>query len=140
MLKTIFSKNLQKYIYLNKNFKFCDKLDLNTYVKEVDKIMHNIFDKIDEKEYDITENITYTEGVLNIRFSPNKNYVLNIQRPNLQIWLSSPFSGPQRFEFDKETKTWKQIRTGENILDILEKEFNQILKMNNINEELNLKI
>lgn len=39
-------------------------------------------------------------GVLNIRFGPEiGTYVVNKQPPNKQIWLSSPKSGPKRYDY-----------------------------------------
>ena len=43
-------------------------------------------------------------------------YVLNKQQPNLQIWLSSPISGPQRFEMELDDGLWYQIRTKEELI------------------------
>ena len=51
-------------------------------------------------------------------------YVLNKQQPNLQIWLSSPISGPQRFEMELDDGLWYQIRTKEELIQLLEREFN----------------
>ncbi|TNV79186.1 hypothetical protein FGO68_gene10175 [Halteria grandinella] len=52
-----------------------------------------------------------------------KYYVLNKQTPNRQIWLSSPISGPSRFE-KAEDGQWKQNRTNADLLRLLEEEFN----------------
>lgn len=38
-------------------------------------------------------------GVLNLDFSPAGTYVFNKQPPNKQIWLSSPISGPKRYDY-----------------------------------------
>jgi len=38
-------------------------------------------------------------GVLTLSFPPSGTYVLNKQPPNRQIWLSSPVSGPKRFDY-----------------------------------------
>jgi frataxin len=60
-----------------------------------------------------------------------KFYVLNKQTPNRQIWLSSPISGPSRFEFEtgengyNNEGRWKQNRTKEDLLELLSKEFNE---------------
>jgi frataxin len=43
-------------------------------------------------------------GVLNITYPPNGTYVLNKQPPNKQIWLSSPISGPKRFDWTVQGK------------------------------------
>mgnify|MGYP002413229777 CR=1 FL=1 len=47
-------------------------------------------------------------------------YVINKQPPNKQIWLSSPISGPDRFDYIKGR--WTSLRKGEKLFDILEKE------------------
>lgn len=38
-------------------------------------------------------------GVLNFVFPPIGTYVINKQPPNKQIWLSSPISGPKRYDY-----------------------------------------
>ncbi len=38
-------------------------------------------------------------GVLNLDFPPAGTYVFNKQPPNKQIWLSSPISGPKRYDY-----------------------------------------
>lgn len=37
--------------------------------------------------------------MLTITFPPNGTYVINKQPPNKQIWLSSPITGPKRFNW-----------------------------------------
>lgn len=38
-------------------------------------------------------------GVLEVSLPPSGTYVINKQPPNKQIWLSSPVSGPKRYDF-----------------------------------------
>lgn len=45
------------------------------------------------------DEINYADGVLTIEMTDGRAYVLNKQAPNMQVWLSSPISGPQRFEY-----------------------------------------
>lgn len=134
--------NSNNFIFKQSKFSFCQtntsQLDLDTYLKEVDSILNSIYEQIDENEFEMTENIIFVDGVLKVTFSNNKNYVINIQRPNKQIWLSSPFSGPQRFEFDTSDKKWKNIRNKKSLLDILNEELNQLLKDNNISSNITL--
>ncbi|CAD6886510.1 unnamed protein product [Tilletia caries] len=45
--------------------------------------------------------VEYSSGVLNLRLGKaHGTYVLNKQPPNRQIWLSSPSSGPKRFDYE----------------------------------------
>lgn len=44
--------------------------------------------------------VSYGDGVLTVKFGePHGTYVINRQSPNKQIWLSSPKSGPKRYDF-----------------------------------------
>ncbi|KAI5197041.1 frataxin [Aureobasidium subglaciale] len=43
--------------------------------------------------------VEYSAGVLTIAYPPNGTYVVNKQPPTKQIWLSSPVSGPKRFDW-----------------------------------------
>lgn len=70
---------------------------------------------------------------MNITFPPNGTYVLNKQPPNKQIWLSSPISGPKRYDWvlsgesmhQKEGSgngEWVYLRDGTNLTSLLNKE------------------
>jgi frataxin len=128
-------------LYRFRLFKFCadNKISYDQYIKEADRVMNLLFDKIDEKEFDITDNINLSAGVLSFTFRKNKNYVLNVQRPNLQIWLSSPISGPQRYEFDLSTNKWINVRSKKDLLELLGEEINSILDDNGVKDKLELK-
>ena len=71
--------------------------------------------------------------MLNISFPPVGTYVLNKQPPNKQIWLSSPTSGPKRFDYvvsgesmnEKEgsgSYDWVYLRDGTRLSELLRKE------------------
>lgn len=76
--------------------------------------------------------IEYSSGVLNLTLPPYGTYVLNKQPPNLQIWMSSPVSGPSRFEYingswvhhRKEGVKLGELLSGE-LKEILEKSGNE---------------
>ena len=80
------------------------------------------------------EDINYADGVLDIEMHDGRAYVLNKQAPNMQIWLSSPISGPQRFEYDQDTEKWMQIRTDEEVIRLLNTEFNGHFKKEGMDE------
>ncbi|EEQ33631.1 putative ferroxidase [Microsporum canis] len=84
----------------------------------------------------------YSAGVLNVTVPGIGTYVLNKQPPNKQIWLSSPISGPKRFDWviqgdemaEKEGTReytggqWIYLRDGTNLTDILNTELNLELR------------
>lgn len=51
------------------------------------------------------------DGVLTVKFGkPHGTYVINRQTPNKQIWLSSPKSGPKRYDFVNGQWVYKHDR------------------------------
>ncbi|KAJ5605683.1 hypothetical protein N7510_008464 [Penicillium lagena] len=86
------------------------------------------------------EKLTYRNhkqaGVLNITVPAIGTFVLNKQPPNKQIWLSSPISGPKRYDWivggdrmheKQESRPfisgqWVYLRDGSNLTDLLNSE------------------
>lgn len=79
--------------------------------------------------------VEYSAGVLNCQLGNGETYVLNKQPPNKQIWLSSPISGPKRYDWvvsgegmqDKEGSgqgNWIYLRDGSSLTDLLQEELN----------------
>ncbi|KAE8147426.1 Frataxin-like domain-containing protein [Aspergillus avenaceus] len=78
----------------------------------------------------------YSAGVLNVIVPSIGTYVLNKQPPNKQIWLSSPISGPKRYDWvvegdrmheKQESRSfvngqWIYLRDGSNLTDLLNEE------------------
>ena len=98
--------------------KFCDEtLDtLSEYFDEVAEI-ENV-----PKEFDVS----LESGVLTIHVSKTiGTYVINKQAPNKQIWLSSPLSGPKRYDF--LNNTWLYVHDGKYLHQLLEEEFTKHL-------------
>lgn len=72
-------------------------------------------------------------GVLNVTFPGIGTYVINKQPPNKQIWLSSPISGPKRYDYvvygesqaqkeDTAVGSWVYLRDGSNMRDLFAEE------------------
>jgi frataxin len=64
-------------------------------------------------------------GVLTLKLGDNGIYVINKQPPNRQIWLSSPVSGPARFEYNGSD--WVGARDGKSLKEVLDTELSEIL-------------
>jgi frataxin len=74
----------------------------------------------------------FQAGVLEFS-APQGTYVLNKQPPNKQIWLSSPISGPKRYDWvvsgesmhEKEgagSGAWVYLKDGSTLTGLLKKE------------------
>ncbi len=105
----------------------------NLYEKSANKTLEDLTEKFDQIGEELNDEIShyydvaYSSGVLTVKFGPGiGTYVLNKQTPNLQIWLSSPFSGPKRFDF--AAGQWVYSRTGESLHELLAREITASLK------------
>lgn len=74
---------------------------------------------------DLIPDIELTQGVMTLMVPLVGTYVINKQPPNKQIWLSSPVSGPNRF--DLVQGEWVSLRDGSKLLDVLNQELNEVI-------------
>ncbi|KAE8749630.1 hypothetical protein FOCC_FOCC003617 [Frankliniella occidentalis] len=71
--------------------------------------------------------VNYSDGVLTIHFGePYGTYVINRQSPNEQIWLSSPTSGPKRYDYIQGA--WVYRHDGVGLHTLLSREITKIVK------------
>ena len=71
-----------------------------TYNTRADALLERIADRCDELSeiYPLVmKEVNYEGGVLQLDTSAG-SFVLNKQAPKLQIWLSSPISGPHHYD------------------------------------------
>lgn len=97
---------------------------LSSFHSVADETLESILSSaisLEEKHDDLETELA--SGVLTIKFeNAKKSWVLNKQAPNEQIWLSSPISGPARFEL-RDDGTWRHTRQEQRTLrDILRDE------------------
>ncbi|KAF2624106.1 arabinogalactan endo-1,4-beta-galactosidase [Macroventuria anomochaeta] len=103
--------------------------------ERADDYLNELVERLEEAQEKNPEiEVEYSAGVLRVDFiSKQLSYVLNKQPPNKQIWLSSPISGPKRFDWvvlqegqnAKEgggSGDWIYLRDGTSLTDIIRKE------------------
>ncbi|XP_047341122.1 frataxin, mitochondrial-like isoform X1 [Impatiens glandulifera] len=122
---------------------FCDlnepqgptTIDYHSLLKEdeyhqlADSTIHDLLEKLEEygDSVDIDGfDIDYGNQVLTLRLGSLGTYVLNKQTPNRQLWLSSPVSGPSRYDWDRSARAWVYRRTKTNLSNILESELEKL--------------
>ncbi|KAK1437917.1 hypothetical protein QVD17_03717 [Tagetes erecta] len=104
-------------------------LQEDEFHKLADGTIHDLLEKIEEygDSVDIDGfDIDYGNQVLTVKFGSLGTYVLNKQTPNRQIWMSSPVSGPSRFDWDRHDGAWIYRRTKARLLETLESEIQQL--------------
>ncbi|CAG7815086.1 unnamed protein product [Allacma fusca] len=83
------------------------------------------FDEILEKSTLEDVDVSFGSGVLTVKLGRHGTYVINKQTPNKQIWLSSPTSGPKRYDY--VGKTWIYKHSGESLYDLLTAEIPKVV-------------
>ncbi|KAJ2786830.1 Mitochondrial matrix iron chaperone [Coemansia interrupta] len=81
-------------------------------------------DELENDNYDVE----YSSGVLTLKLASHGTYVINKQPPNKQIWLSSPFSGPERYDYDREKEAWFCRHKDESLGALLSREVSEALE------------
>ncbi|CEG62907.1 Mitochondrial chaperone Frataxin [Rhizopus azygosporus] len=105
-------------------------LNTDRYHRLSDEILEHIVakleeigDEIDMKGFDVE----YSQGVMTLSVGEHGTYVINKQPPNHQIWLSSPVSGPQRFDYDEQHRKWFYARYNQTLDEVLNNELSKAL-------------
>ncbi|KAI6197926.1 Ribosomal protein L13 [Aphelenchoides besseyi] len=102
------------------------ELTESEFDRQAERLLHQLTDFFDQlpdrvrthADYDVS----YSMGVLTVVIDPNVGtYVINKQTPNRQIWLSSPKSGPKRYDWIDNK--WVYAHDGVPLLELLESEF-----------------
>ncbi|GAB7350195.1 hypothetical protein MBLNU459_g0855t1 [Dothideomycetes sp. NU459] len=109
-------------------------LEDEEYHERAEQYLDEIVARVEELQENKEDlELDYSAGVLNIVFPPNGTYVLNKQPPNKQIWLSSPITGPKRFDWvvmgesmqhkeESGVGEWIYLRDGTSLTSLLRKE------------------
>mmetsp|Transcript_4209 Transcript_4209/g.10845 ORF Transcript_4209/g.10845 Transcript_4209/m.10845 type:complete len:161 (-) Transcript_4209:98-580(-) len=81
---------------------------------------------VDSNENDGSD-VDFSGDVLTLTLEGRGTFVINKQSPNQQIWLSSPLSGPLRYDLDLNKKDWLCTRDGRSIGETLEKDISSLV-------------
>uniref|UniRef100_A0A8B9MKN2 Frataxin, mitochondrial n=1 Tax=Accipiter nisus TaxID=211598 RepID=A0A8B9MKN2_9AVES len=130
----------------------CSSLDETTYEKLAEETLDSLADFFEDltdkpftpEDYDVSlgvehicpgftdESLWWMErsnksGVLTVKLGGDMGtYVINKQTPNRQIWLSSPTSGPKRYDWTG--RNWVYSHDRVSLHELLSKEFSTALK------------
>ncbi|KAK8562546.1 hypothetical protein V6N13_018869 [Hibiscus sabdariffa] len=94
----------------------------NSTIQDLQEKLEEYGDIVELEGFDVD----YGNEVLTLKLGTLGTYVMNKQTPNRQIWLSSPISGPSRFDWDHNAQAWVYRRTKANLLKLLESELEQL--------------
>ncbi|XP_078482079.1 zinc finger protein ZF(C2H2)-124 [Ciona intestinalis] len=114
-------------VFVTPKYSTLCKLDYEKYSDATLESLSDFFDEISDSDFVSNEFDAFLEsGVLTVRVSKAVGtYVINKQTPNKQIWLSSPISGPKRYDF--EDNSWKYLHNGGYLHHLIEDELKEIV-------------
>ncbi|KAK4197094.1 hypothetical protein QBC40DRAFT_232963 [Triangularia verruculosa] len=104
----------------------------------MDRLLHHLEDLAEERS---DMDVEYSAGVMTVDFGRNTGtYVINKQPPNKQIWLSSPKSGPKRYDYvvlgegqhekqDTAAGEWVYLRDGTSLTELFRDEIGVDISM-----------
>ncbi|XP_069891800.1 frataxin, mitochondrial [Dipodomys merriami] len=106
-------------------------LDDTTYERLAEETLDSLaefFEDLADKPYTSKDyDVSFGSGVLTIKLGGSLGtYVINKQTPNKQIWLSSPSSGPKRYDWTG--KHWVYSHDGMTLHELLAQELTEAFK------------
>ena len=123
-----FSKALSKSTAGEEVPEQVEQLSTNEYHRISEQYLETLFDHLELiSELDHSVDVEYSDGVMTLEIDSIGTYVINKQPPNKQIWLSSPVSGPKRFDYNAANNKWVSLRDGSILGDIIRTELNEAL-------------
>ncbi|SCU88682.1 LADA_0E11518g1_1 [Lachancea dasiensis] len=103
-------------------------LSSDEYHTRSDQFLETLQDQLEQVSDSYPQlipDVELTQGVMTLTVATVGTYVLNKQPPNKQIWLSSPVSGPNRFDLYRHR--WVSLRNGQDLLQLLNQELNAVM-------------
>lgn len=103
-----------------------DQISDSEYLKLANTYLESLIDELEALAEDFPQiDAELNHGVMTLTTAPGKTYVINKQPPNKQIWLSSPISGPKRY--DLIGGKWTTLRDGSELTVLLNSELTEEL-------------
>ncbi|CAK7909445.1 frataxin homolog, mitochondrial [[Candida] anglica] len=104
-----------------------DKLSDSQYSRIANEYLDTLGDELEALSEDFPViDCELSQGVMTLALPPHGTYVINKQPPNKQIWLSSPISGPKRY--DLIGGKWITLRDNSSLTELLEEEISSGLE------------
>lgn len=103
-----------------------DEISDIEYSKVANNYLESLSDELEELAEDFPQiDVELTQGVMTLTVAKERTYVINKQPPNKQIWLSSPYSGPKRY--DLIGGKWITLRDHSLLTELLREELTEEL-------------
>ncbi|ABN68014.1 Frataxin homolog, mitochondrial precursor Contains: Frataxin homolog intermediate form [Scheffersomyces stipitis CBS 6054] len=103
-----------------------DQISVNEYNSISEEYLESLADSLEDLSEKYPQiDCELSHGVMTLTIPPHGTYVINKQPPNKQIWLSSPVSGPKRY--DLIGGQWITLRDGSALTELITEEVSSAL-------------
>lgn len=133
LLKKISYEHVNRILFVFSR-KYSSDLTIRKYHQLADNTIERILYALEQMQQDYPEKtieVEYSQGVLTLDLGHHGTYVLNKQPPNKQIWVSSPISGPKRYDWipskDEKDGKWIYLRDNGILEDLFKSELKEII-------------
>ncbi|KAK1224588.1 Mitochondrial matrix iron chaperone [Marasmius sp. AFHP31] len=106
-------------------------LSVEEYHELSDEVMDTLVEDLEsliDEHGNPSYEVEYHSGVLTLKLGDEGTYVINKQPPNKQIWLSSPVSGPKRYDYSQPEDSWTYSRDKRSLGQLLNEELSKAFK------------
>lgn len=126
---------IRSFSPVGKPFRIVDYRNLST--AKFEEIADETLESLHEYFDDLLEDCTHlpesdnmlSSGVLTVNFGHTTGtYVINKQTPNTQLWLSSPISGPKRYDYHLDIDAWIYRHDNHSLHQLLQSEIPNIVQ------------
>jgi len=104
-------------------------MDESVFHETADIILEDLVDGIEMADEEGEVEVDYIDGVVSIILPDGSEYIINKHEPSRQIWLSSPFSGSNKFSYNEDEDDWMP-EEGRNFKDFISIEFSTHCNIN----------
>ena len=94
-------------------------MDESSFERDAEATLRDLMTRIEEGREDC--DVELVGGILTIDLEDEGTYIVNLHRPNRQIWVSSPVSGAWHFARD-DAGHWVSTRGSERLDQLLQSE------------------
>ncbi|KAM0672370.1 frataxin [Ordospora colligata] len=92
------------------------------YHKLANNALEALSERLDDEFIDAEQD--YKDGNLQVKIQDIGEYVFNKQPYTMQIWASSPVTGPRKFDINRDG--WTDSRSGVSLQSYIDRELEQI--------------
>ncbi|KAK7200345.1 frataxin-like protein [Novymonas esmeraldas] len=98
-----------------------------------DELLELVETQVDALDSASVDDVSCNGGVLTLETAERGTFILNKQAPNVQLWLSSPISGPHHYDMitvtqdGNERVLWRSDNDGHDLVEKLERELTEVL-------------